>query len=87
MEEEKGNFSRHTGQIAQANGQRTAYCVLRKTLGLGVGWEENGEEIPSPTFNSVSIFLQKVRVVIYWVVLGVCTMDFTRNLFVNGRMD
>lgn len=46
-----------------------------------------GEEIPSPTFNSVSIFLQKVRMVIYWVVLGVCTMDFTRNLFVNGRMD
>lgn len=35
MEEEKGNFSRHIGQIAQANGQLSVYCV--KTLGLGVG--------------------------------------------------
>lgn len=45
------------------------------------------EEIPSPIFNSVSTFLQKVRLVIYWIVLGVFTLDFTRNLFVNGRMD
>lgn len=44
-----------------------------------------GEEIPSPTFNSVSIFLQKVRVVIYWVVLGVCTLDFTRKLICKWK--
>lgn len=85
MEEEKGNFSRHIGQIAQANGQRTEYCL--RLWGWGWGGRRMGEEIPSPTFNSVSIFLQKVRVVMYWVVLGVCTLDFTRNLFVNGRMD
>ena len=34
-----------------------------------------------------SVFLQKVGVVIYGAVLGVFTLDFTRNLFVNGRKD
>lgn len=82
MEEEEGNFSRHIGQIAQANGQCTT-----QDFGMGEGRKRIKEEIPSPIFNSVSTFLRKVRLVIYWVVLGFCTLDFIRNLFVNGRMD
>lgn len=83
MEEEKGNLSRHVGQRAQANGQRTAYCL--RLWGWGWGGRRMGKEIPSTTFNSLSIFMQRVRVVIYWVVLGVCTLDFTRKLICKWK--
>lgn len=75
-------FSRHAGQTAQANGQHTLQD-------FGAPGELGGQGISLPSLKQFhhqpSVFLQKVGVVIYWAVLGVFTLDFTRNLFVNGR--
>lgn len=77
-------FSRHAGQTAQANGQHTLQD-------FGAPGELGGQGISLPSLKQFhhqpSVFLQKVGVVIYWAVLGVFTLDFTRNLFVNGRKD
>lgn len=77
-------FSRHAGQTAQANGQNTVQD-------FGAPGDLGGQGISLPSLKQFhhqpSVFLQKVGVVIYWAVLGVFTLDFTRNLFVNGRKD
>jgi len=84
MKEEEVCFSRHAGLTAQANGQHAVQ-------GFGGHGDLGGQGISLPSLSRFhhrpSVFLQKVGVVIYWAVLGIFTLDFTRNLFVNGRKD
>lgn len=79
------NFSRHIGQTAQANGQHSVQDFGGREGVRG----EQGISLPSLNrfHHQPSVFLQKVSLVIYWAVSGIFTLDFTRNLFVNGRKD
>lgn len=83
------NFSRHMGQTAQANGQHSAQDFGGHEGVSGVRRGEQGISLSSSNWfhHQTSVFLQKVRLVIYWTMSGVFTLDFTRNLFVNGRKD
>ena len=62
MKEEEVNFSRHTGQTAQASGQHTMqdFGGRRGLGGQGISLQSLNRFHHQP-----SMFLQKVRVVIY----------------------
>lgn len=74
------NFSRHAGQTAQANGQHRVRGQGRGGQGISLSSLHGFHHQPS-------VFLQKVRLVIYGAVSGIFTSDSPRNLFVNGRKD